>query len=529
MLEKIMIFIVFLFPIIFFHELGHYIFARIFGVRVEVFSLGFGPKILKFVRGGTEYALSLIPLGGYIKMFGDDPTKKDEISPKERRYAFNYKGKWARFWIVFGGPLLNFIFAYWIFYALLLSGEKVPEARFGYIQESSAYYKMGVRSGDLINSINDEKIHGATDLGGIEHYDKLTHMTVLRGNEVKHIAFMDHVTPRSFLIKFFGEISRSRRPFLKDTEGNTWIVTNRSGSVVSDMSLEEILQRSYGQNIYLYSYKFTPGKKITNELIDYSKEKVIQNPHRGLGQSFKLLASHSYYPLDLFVKSIVMNSPADKGGLKGGDLITQVDGTALFSFSELRSKIQETAKAKKDVRVTFLRGNENFEVVITPEMKKANGESAFMIGVYSGGDFVPVKFVDTPRKGIFEGLWLAWSKTWDSTFKVLAGYKKLILQEVSLKNVGGPLAIGKVASDSFEISLSYFFKLMALVSINLGVINLFPIPVLDGGHILFIGLEILNRGALSRKKIEMAHQFGLTVLLFLLVAALYNDISRLFS
>src|SRR5690606_11924274 len=112
MFEKILIFVLFLGPLVFFHELGHFLFARLFGVRVEVFSIGFGPKLLKWKWGETEYALSLIPLGGYVKMFGDDPLNKDEIEASERKFSFTHKGKWARSWIVMGGPLANFILAF---------------------------------------------------------------------------------------------------------------------------------------------------------------------------------------------------------------------------------------------------------------------------------------------------------------------------------------------------------------------------------------------------------------------------------
>ena len=121
MLEKIVIFILFLGPLVFFHELGHFLFARLFGVRVEVFSIGFGPKLFRWKKGDTEYAISLIPLGGYVKMFGDDPFNKDGISEEEKKFSFIHKKKWQRFWIVFGGPLANFILAFFIFFALFLT------------------------------------------------------------------------------------------------------------------------------------------------------------------------------------------------------------------------------------------------------------------------------------------------------------------------------------------------------------------------------------------------------------------------
>jgi len=123
---------------------------------------------------------------------------------------------------------------------------------------------------------------------------------------------------------------------------------------------------------------------------------------------------------------------------------------------------------------------------------------------------------------------VAFTRTWDGIVKTFSGYKKLITREVSLNNIGGPLAIGKVASDSLNISLSMFFRLMAIISINLGVINLFPIPVLDGGHIMFLIFETFNGGPLSRRKLEIAQRFGVSVLFFLIFVALFNDITRLF-
>src|SRR5690606_39962970 len=134
---------------IFFHELGHFFFDRLFGVRVEVFSIGFGPKILKFVKNGTQYAVSLIPLGGYVKMFGDDPFSEVELTPEEKKVAFNHKSKWARFWIVFGGPLPNLILAYFLYVGLLAGGEKVPESRVGVVTEQSVLCGTGRRSVDV--------------------------------------------------------------------------------------------------------------------------------------------------------------------------------------------------------------------------------------------------------------------------------------------------------------------------------------------------------------------------------------------
>ena len=143
-------------------------------------------------------------------------------------------------------------------------------------------------------------------------------------------------------------------------------------------------------------------------------------------------------------------------------------------------------------------------------------------------EYLPLNFVTTDSKGLFGSISTGLYRTWDSIEKTLTGFKKLVTSESSLKNIGGPLSIGKVATDSFNTSLSYFFQLMALISVNLGIINLFPIPVLDGGSIMFIFLEIINGGPLSRRKMEIAQQVGLSLLLMLMIGAIFNDFTRFF-
>ena len=165
---------------------------------------------------------------------------------------------------------------------------------------------------------------------------------------------------------------------------------------------------------------------------------------------------------------------------------------------------------------------------MTPDVKVIQDQKVKLIGVYSNGSFQSLTMIQTESKGFIGSASQAVTRTWDAITKTAAGFKKLITGEVSVKQIGGPFAIGKVASDSFNMSLSYFFQLMALISVNLGLINLFPIPVLDGGHIMFIMLEILNRGPISRRKMEIAQQIGLSFLLMLMVGAIFNDITNLF-
>jgi regulator of sigma E protease len=230
--------------------------------------------------------------------------------------------------------------------------------------------------------------------------------------------------------------------------------------------------------------------------------------------------------IDLMVRSVNMGSPADKVGIKSDDVFATLEGQKVYSFEELRTKLQTVAKASVDVEV-YSKG-ELKKYTVTPETSMQDGKSVKLLGVYSFVEVMKTNFVLTKSKGLFSSVSVAVTRTWDSMKKTVDGFLKLVTNQVSLKSIGGPLAIGKVAHDSFNTSLSYFFQLMALISVNLGVINLFPIPVLDGGHIMFIALEIVNRGPLSRRKMEIAQQVGLSVLLMLMVGAIFNDVTRFF-
>lgn len=521
LIEKIAIFIIFLGPLVFFHELGHFLFARLFGVKVEVFSIGFGPKLFKKKWGDTEYAFSLIPLGGYVKMFGDDPLATDELSDEEKKVAYTAKGKWARFWIVFGGPLANFILAFFIYFSLVVVGENVPQARFGVIPENTKFHEIGIRSGDVLTQINKKDILSFDDLNMID--SEVKSLTLQRGTETKVIS-VDFIGTR-FVQDFASYRGQLRAPIVVDDKAQRYLVADsltpdfsRSIEHYADMSLDKIYLLPIAE-------KITQTSKLEELKLDKDNAKTINLD--GTSRTLAQLIDNKFFPMDLLVESIVMGSPADKAKLRQGDLVAKINGASLNNFEDLRSAIQKV-KEGESASVTVLRGNEFVEKTLTPEFKEVNGQKVLTIGVYSGIVFLPVKMVESKAKGIIDSISLAYSRTMDGMYKTMLGFKKLITAEVALNNIGGPIAIGKVASDSFHISLSMFFRLMAIISINLGIINLFPIPVLDGGHIVFIGLEVLNGGPLSRKKLQVAQQFGMSLLFLLIFVALFNDISRFF-
>jgi regulator of sigma E protease len=522
MLSKIAIFILFLGPLVFFHELGHYLFARFFGVRVEVFSIGFGPKLFKFKKGYTEYVISLIPLGGYVKMFGDDALNKDKIPEEDRNHSFSFKSKWARFWIVFGGPLANFIMAYVIFFFLLMGGERAPEIRLGLVNPSTSFFAKGIRTGDTLKKVNGRIIATPSDII-MEGNGEIRTVTVDRLGEAKQIQLdMNGET-------FFQNLAKHppvlRKPLVVDRNGDIYGISLKSDSVDWNMSLDSFPIAGKAGQVSLFKLK--PNQNVTASVIftEEASSKQFSLSMNSIEDMEKSLESLGFYSLDLAVKSVNMQSPADKAGIRAGDVIAGLAGVNLYSFDQLRKTLQ---KSTGEVDVVVYRKGQKLDFKLVPDIKKINEQEVKLIGVYSNGVYQAMKYVTTPSKGLVKSFTLSFARTWEAIDKTFEGFTKLITGQAPFKSIGGPLTIGQVASDSFNTSLSYFFQLMALISVNLGIINLFPIPVLDGGHILFIFLEIINRGPISRRKMEIAQQFGLSLLLLLMVGAIFNDFTRIF-
>lgn len=521
LLEKIAIFILFLGPLVFFHELGHFLFARLFKVRVEVFSIGFGPKILKFIKGGTEYALSLIPLGGYVKMYGDDPLAKDEVPKEMRKFSFSHQKKLPRFLIVFGGPLANVILAFFIYFGLILSGEKVPEVRLGMVPNDTIFFEKGLRSGDIIKKYDGRQIFNLADLG-LEDSTPIKVLTIERKN--KDLDIMVDMPGKDFFENLLKYPPILRRPLMVSKDGKSFILSSSPNNFNWEDSLE-VMSNDLGERPY---YLFEYSEQIISP--DYKGEK---NPVKEIYLKFEKskeffvgLADNGFLPVDLVIKSLKMNSAADLAKLKAGDIITKLNGVPMYSFEDLRKNLQEIKS--EEVELVYLRNGEKNKVKIKPQFSAEDGSKRKVIGVYTAGVLYPMKFVDLPSPGFVTSIPLAFNRTVEGTIKTIQGFKKLFFGEVSLGNIGGPLAIGKVASDSYNASTTLFLQLMAFISINLGIINLLPIPILDGGHIMFIIIEILNRGPVSRKKMELAQQVGLSILLMLMVGAIFNDFSRFF-
>ena len=512
-----LIFILFLCPLIFFHELGHFLFAKYYGVRVETFSIGFGPKILKYKRGDTTYAISLIPLGGYVKMFGDNILEKDNIPKHERDQAFTHKTKWQRFWIVLGGPLANFILAFVLFWFLLIGGETVPEPRIGVVFPPSQFYQLGFRTGDLLQKINGRPILSTLDFVTLDE-DDISVISILRENQEFHLSV--DMTKEETLKAMAALPPALRAPLVVDRHQQVWGLTLDPKKVDENIPLVQLSPDKTSELYLVRAKTFTREKRV----FDYSIVKTIR-VDSGVDRFLSSLIEQYYWPVDLMVKGITKDSAAEEIGIESQDIIVGLNKKSVIHFQQIIDHVSQMKKGES-VQLQIYRKGKLRELEVTPKRKKVDGKTRNMIGVYTSMVFSLPKMIQTPAHGFFDSIGKALARTKETTVATFMMFKKLIVGSVPLKSVGGPIAIAKVASESFAISLSHFLKIMAAISINLGIVNLFPIPVLDGGHILFLIIETINRRPVSRRIVEASLKFGVSILFFLIFLALYNDIIR---
>ncbi len=502
LLQQIAIFLLFLGPLVFFHELGHFLFAKFFGVKVEKFSIGFGKKILGFTKGDTEYKFALIPLGGYVKMFGDDPTRKDEISPAEREQAFNHKSKWARFWIVMGGPLANFILAFVIYGFLIFKSGEVRNFKIAELNDEAKLSKVGFQTGDILKKLNDKFIYTQEDIFFLEEkenifeVERMGEQVEIKTNESVEDLFEDYIQNSSYLTQ--------AKVF--DKNKNTFYLSLEKDKFI-ELSMNEV-KLQFNQEIHLFD-----------------KNKEFAKTLKGTNLT-QILLANNLYSHDLKIKRVVENNPASKAGLKSDDILIEFSNENLHSFYDLPKKLKEVKEEPTSLK--FIRDGKIQETILSAK-KLEGSEDIFRIGIESSMEMYDSGTSEIQSPGLFHALKMGCFKTYLGMKKTIEVVGKLFTgDEKVMKSVGGPVAIANMATQSFMIGWKHFLSLMAILSINLGIFNLLPVPVLDGGHIVLLGIEAILGRPLSEKKLMLVQQTGLFVLLSLMSIVIINDIIKLF-
>lgn len=536
--------------LIFVHELGHFSVAKFFGVRVETFSLGFGKRIISYKRGDTVYALSLIPLGGYVKMYGDDPTA--DIPADQVRYAFLRKPIAQRFAIVLAGPMMNLFFAIFIFSLIVGLGEDVAGPYTGDIAVESKAYEAGFRSGDKILNVGGEetptwafvqkKIEAA---GG-----RALSFTVQHGGAGQPAQFDAPVTfgenDNPFLLnRQTGQIAglnqdaRSTLVGMRDPKSPALMAGVQPLTLVTTINGKKI---NYWRDLspMLRAEAAGGAKAVELQMRDLEKGDkpdatvTVSVPiPEGWNEQTDMARWLGFEPAELYIYQVKKGSPADTAGLMAKDRVLRIGRDEVKAWNDVLAHVK-TYKAETDgLDFTIVRGGEEKVFKIKPEMtalmsSKGQEEHRFTIGIISG--FFPAS-PDTVFYRLSNPLAMVqhgFQETMYWTEFVVMSLVRLIQGEVSPKNIGGVITIGRVAAHSFAAGLSTFMRMMGLISINLFLLNLLPIPILDGGHLVFYTIEGLRGTPLSMRKMEIAQQVGLMLLMLLMAFAFFNDISNFF-
>ena len=423
--------------LVFIHELGHFLLARWNGVRVLTFSLGFGPKILKVQRGDTEYCVSIIPLGGYVKMAGENP----EDQPTGRDDEFLAKTKWQRFQILIAGPVMNILLAVVLLAVVLMQGADVlahldQPATIGAVQPGSPAETAGIQPGDIITRF------GSAEITTWEHL----------------------------------EMAVAGRP-----EREVDVVLIRGGR-------EERL-------------KVRP---------DLREVKTRNNATFEIGTIGVL---PDVYPS---VLSFVAGKPAESSGLKVGDQIRAIGGERMVFVMQAIETISQKP-GDQPIVFTIRRDGVDQDISVTPYRE---GDRT-LVGMYMND--ARRSFQPTP----IEAIGMSIQRNIEMSGLILNTLKDLFTGEASPKQLMGPVGIAQLSGESAQDGWISLLALMASISLNLGLLNLMPIPVLDGGHIFIMAIETISRRDFSLQMKEKMLFVGFVLLMTLMVTVIYNDLTRI--
>ncbi len=541
----ILAFLVLLGILVLAHELGHFLVARLLGVKAEVFSLGFGKAIFKKKVGDTEYRLSMVPVGGYVKFYGDDATVENPVPEEMKPYLFSTQKVWKRALIVFAGPLCNFILAVFVFAVVYFIGEPNIATKLGYVEQNSIAWNSGLREGDSVEKVNGVEVKTWMDLDNkVSEQKGIVDLLVKRDSDL-----LDVKVPLTNLIakNRYGEtehrdqiqgISPFKRSSLVGISSDPKTLAKKAGLKTGDLifkikdkeikswdELELELKNNVGKIDIIVKRADKKGvePKDIKLVLDVPAYSNVKGTTVLLG----------IYPSELFVSGFVdKKSPALNAGIKEGDRLYSVNGSLVLSFQSLQQIADLAGRNNQALKITVERAGEFLDFNITPSLHNLKEDEAgqkdkrFLLGIEVNFSPGPVEQTKIIIRNPIKLIWTSIEKTVFWIWITFVGLIKLVTGSVSFKAVGGPLMIGKVAGDSLMLGVVYFFRIMAVISINLGVINLFPVPVLDGGHLVLFSIEAIRKKPLKEKYIELAQKIGFYILMGLIVLSFYNDIIR---
>lgn len=452
-------------PLIALHEWGHYIVARLCGVKVLTYSIGFGPKIAGWTskRSGIDYRLSLLPLGGYVKILDE---REGEVPEAEKHLAFNAQHPLKKIAIVAAGPIMNFLIAIGLFWVLFLTPSEQLATRIGSVLPDTPAAAVAMSAGDKIVEVDGQ---------AVQTWEEINYRLANRMGEA-------------------GTISVGVQPYS----------VNNSGSL---------------------------NEKAANAVKTYNLpvSDFMQGADKGKDAISSLGAIPWQPEIAPIIGDLSPDGAASRQGMLIGDRITAINGQAIDDWVSATRIIKDSPEVVLNISV--LREGKPLTLEIMPQGKKDTmGNQYGQIGamVVAPEITVPDAYKTTVEYSPAIALMKSFQKTEQLAVMTVASMGKMITGKIGIDNLSGPITIAKVAKQSFDISWEMVLSTAALISLSLAVLNLLPIPVLDGGHILYYAIELIRGKPISEQMQIVGMNIGLILMAGFMILAIGNDISRLF-
>lgn len=536
-------FVVLLSIVVIFHEYGHYKTGRLLGIGVERFAIGFGPALYTWTRDGVEFRLNLFPLGGYVKFVGDEP---DQPVPDELRdTAFNTAPIYKRVLTVFAGPAMNLVLAFLLFCVIFLVGFPAPAAVVGDVSDNSPAQAAGLRPGDRIVAIDGEPIKFWHELSFhiSDNPDVNMLMTVQRGEGRLTMPITPERTIAPHMLFMFdteqgviGVSPLGLRPLIgvSDLQSPAYVAGLRTGDIIMSINqrpvhfLQEIETRLHdaaGEPLEIEVARGEPN--ILRDKPEVSETIRVAAATDGIWTADALGLESG----KLFIHSVHEGSPAGQAGLEQGDKLLSVNGDAVETWGAFTDIVR--GQPDQPLKIIVLRASQKLEITVVPQLVEmlntlGEKESFGQIGIQRLIMFTPiVQDVErywNPLKIFLRGLEESW--TW--TVRITQGLYFIVVGKVPTSSLGGPIAIARMAGETARMGLIQFLLFMAIISVNLAFVNLIPIPIFDGGHILLFGVEALRGKPLGETGMGVALRIGIAVLAALFLLIFYNDFRWVF-
>lgn len=552
--------------LVFVHEFGHFIVAKACGVHVTVFSFGFGKRLIGVEIGGTDYRLSVLPFGGYVQMAGADPfgmgEEDDDILDDPSR-AFLRKPVWQRLLVVAAGPAFNLALPLVVFTVLLMAGEPQPAAVVGGIQRESVLLELGLRPGDQIAEVDGVPVQTWGQMArAVEAWNPGVHRLTLesRGQQRQvDVDWRDGGEPAALGLSFLRPSTIAGVDDPLSPAGVAGIETGDQILRVAGEAVDDWVEMANALSRRESAVEIVLSRDGVEQTVGLQRASDTWRL-RSNGGRRDAAESWGLVPATIFVGSVGPTvdkdttdffagcrpdvsrppAPAYQAGLAAGDRFFRLDGQAVESWGDVLNGVGSTmdgdgaTATARPIQVELIRAGEVIQLSLTPTViKDTNAMGRYyhrpVLGVVRMGGFV-----DGPTTRVYhsfsDAVRRAATETWMITGYIVEQIGKLVTGGAAIqRSLGGPVEMVRQASQAAEKGLFAWARLMGMLSISLGIINLLPVPVLDGGQFLFYAIEGLRGRPLSLAIREKAQQIGVLFLVMLMLSVLVFDLRRLFE